>query len=68
MVRVLAKPSFQAHWAVVRDVSLRGIGLVLSQPLEPGTVLAIQLQRKHTGVSGILSGPERRTLLVCLTL
>ncbi len=55
MVRVLAKPSFQSHWAVVRDVSIRGMGLVMSGPLEPGTVLAVQLQRKHTGVSGILS-------------
>jgi hypothetical protein len=56
MVRVLPKPSFQALWAIVRDVSARGIGLILCHPLEIGTVLAIQMQRKRIGMSGILSG------------
>jgi hypothetical protein len=56
MVRVLPKPSFQPLWAVVHDVSERGLGLVLCHPLEVGTVVAIQLQRKRIGMSGILSG------------
>jgi hypothetical protein len=56
MVRVLPKPTFQAMWAVVLDVSQRGLGLLLCHPLEVGTVVAIQLQRKRIGMSGILSG------------
>src|SRR6516164_3559866 len=56
MVRILPKPTFQPAWAVVRDVSARGMGLVLCRPLEAGTVIAIQLQRKRIGMSGILSG------------
>jgi hypothetical protein len=56
MVRVLTKPSFQAAEAVVCDVSVAGLGLALSRPLEPGIVLAIQLQRRRIGMSGILSG------------
>lgn len=54
-VRVLARPSFQPHHAVVRDISIRSIGLILDRPLEIGTILAIQLRTKHVGFSGILS-------------
>jgi PilZ domain len=56
MVRVLPKPTFQAMWAVVLDVSERGLGLLLCHPLDIGTIVAIQLQRKRIGMSGILSG------------
>jgi hypothetical protein len=54
-VRVLAKPSFQPHHAIVRDVSIRSIGLIVEKPFSNGTILAIQMQTRHAGFSGILS-------------
>jgi hypothetical protein len=61
VVRVLAKPSFQPYQARVFDVSLRSIGLILDRSFEAGTVLAIQLQTKHAGFSGILSAHVRHS-------
>ena len=55
-VRVLAKPSFQPVHARVHDITTRSIGLIFERPFDVGTVLAIQLQTKHAGFSGILSG------------
>jgi hypothetical protein len=54
-VRFLARPHFLAHRASVFDVSSWHIGLLTEQAFEAGTVLAIQLQTKHAGISGILS-------------
>jgi hypothetical protein len=54
-VRFIARPSFRPYRAVLRDISTNGIGLVLDHRLEPGTVMAIQLRSKFTGLSGILS-------------
>lgn len=54
-VRVLARPSFQTHYAVVRDVSIRSIGLIVETAFEVGTILAVQMQTRHAGFSGILS-------------
>jgi hypothetical protein len=59
-VRLLARPSFQSYWAVVRGVSARSIGLAIAQRFEPGAVLAIQMQRKRAGVSDILSAKVRQ--------
>jgi len=54
-VRVLARPSFQPHHAIVRDVSVRSIGLIVEKSFEPGTILAVQMRKCHAGFSGILS-------------
>ena len=54
-VRVLARPSFQSYNAIVRDVSVRSIGLVVEKAFAPGTILAVQMQTRHAGFSGILS-------------
>ena len=58
-VRLLARPSFRSYRALLRDVSFRGIGLLVEEPLDVGTVLAVQLQSKHTQVSGILTATVR---------
>jgi hypothetical protein len=58
-VRLIAKPSLQAHRALVRDFSVRGLGLLLDQPFEIGTLLAVQLQSRDVGLSGILTGKVR---------
>jgi hypothetical protein len=55
-VRVLARPSFQPYEAIVYDVSLSSLGIVLHRDFDPGTLLAIQLQVRHAGFSGILTG------------
>lgn len=62
LVRVLARPSFTALWASAREISVRGIRLVVDNPFEPGTVLAIQLQRKLSGLSGILTAQVRQLI------
>ncbi len=62
LVRMLARPSFQALWASAREISVRGIRLVVDRPFEPGTVLAIQLQRKLSGLSGILTAQVQQLL------
>jgi hypothetical protein len=64
MIRVLAKPSFQSYRAIINDISKRSIGLVMIRAFEPDTLLAIQLQSKHTGVSGILTAQVKRTVLL----
>jgi hypothetical protein len=72
-VRLIARPSFQAYQAVVRDLSVSGMGLLLDHPFEIGTVLAIQLRQARHGLSCILSGkvihataqPDGRWLVGC---
>jgi hypothetical protein len=54
-IRVLVRPSFQPCRANVRDFSEMGLGIVCDGFLQPGAVIAIQLQRRHAGLSGILS-------------
>jgi hypothetical protein len=56
MVRLIAKPSFQPYNALLHDFSARGMQLVMRCALELGTKLAVQLQTKRAGVSGILTG------------
>jgi len=55
-IRIVTRPSFLVRSAVVVDVSVCGLGLVLQERLEPGTIMAIQLQGRHAGISRILSG------------
>ena len=60
VVRFLARPSFQAHRAVVHDVSLTGLALAVVRLFEPGTVLAIELKGKQCGISAILTARVQR--------
>src|SRR2546430_15262988 len=55
MVRLLERPSFKCLMAMVANFSARGLGLIFHRPLEPGSVLALQLRRRHHGLSRILS-------------
>jgi hypothetical protein len=55
-VRFIARPSLVSHRAFVRDVSETGLGLIVDQPFEIGTVLAIQLRSASAGASYILAG------------
>ena len=54
-IRVLARPGFHRYTALIMDVSVCGIGLLIPERLEAGTVLALQLQGRHMGLSRILS-------------
>ncbi len=54
-IRLLTRPGFQARTAIIVDASACGLGLLLQERLETGTVLALQLRGKHTGLSRILS-------------
>jgi hypothetical protein len=60
-IRVLAKPSFQPIHGRVHDISVRSMGLIFESSFAVGTVLAIQLQTKHAGFSGILSGTVKHS-------
>jgi hypothetical protein len=51
IVRFAIRPTFQNFEGVVRDVSTSGIGFLFDRPLEPGTVLAVQLKGGQPGVS-----------------
>jgi hypothetical protein len=55
IVRLLARPSFKSFWAAVLEVSMGRIRLIVDRSFDPGTLLAIQLQRKFAGISGILT-------------
>ena len=43
IVRFAIRPSYQNYFALVHDVSINGIGFLIDRPLEPGTVLALQM-------------------------
>jgi PilZ domain len=58
-VRLLTRPSLQPFQGFIREVSREGIGLVVSRSVEPGTLLAIQLRKRLTGVSEILTAQAR---------
>ena len=55
LIQVLVKSTFQPFQAYVRDFSATGLGIICDRVLQPGAVIAIQLRRRHTGTSGILS-------------
>ena len=37
-------PSYERFWATVQNISVDGIGLVVSAPIEPGTYLVVEMQ------------------------
>ncbi len=51
VVRFLVRPSFQCSRAILKDLSVEGIGLMLNRKLEPGTVLVVQLRGGRRGTS-----------------
>jgi hypothetical protein len=51
IVRFAIRPSFENFQALVRDVSTSGIGFLYNQPLDIGTLIAIQLKGKQPGSS-----------------
>ena len=55
LVRVLPRPSFKDYWAMVLQVSAQSIRLMVDRSFDTGTLVAIQLQRKFIGMSGILT-------------
>lgn len=55
-VRILARPTLLSHEALIKDFTRLGVGLIVQQRFEPGTILAIQLRSANTGLSCVLSG------------
>src|SRR5262245_46466326 len=53
IVQLAVRPSFRSFPALVHDVSADGIGFLLDRPLDPGTVLALQLRSERPGTSVI---------------
>ena len=58
-LRVVARPTFRCVRAVVRDVSVRGLALLVAERFEPGTVLAVELRERDGEVSGVLTARVR---------
>jgi PilZ domain len=54
-VRLLVLPGLPPVWGFTRDTSATGMGLLLSRPLEPGTVLTLELGQAVPGDAGTLS-------------
>ncbi len=51
LVRLAIRPRFRSFKAYLRDVSASGIAFFLGSPLQPGTVLALQLKAGQPGTS-----------------
>jgi hypothetical protein len=51
VVRLALKPTFQNFSALVHDLSYNGIGFLLPEPLDVGSVLALQLRGGQKGTS-----------------
>ena len=49
LVRYLVRPSFECGRAFLRDLSRHGLALLVTQPLNPGTVLFVQLRGRRRG-------------------
>ncbi len=72
-LRFLVRPSLECHSAIVKEVSKIDIGLLVVRPFQPGTRLALMLDRKAVGLSGLLAAavghctahPEGGWLLGC---
>ena len=45
-----------ARWACVQNISRTGVGLLLSNPFEPGTVLEMGLRCNLAGPTGVVVG------------
>jgi hypothetical protein len=55
VVRLLERPSFRCWMALVVDFSVRGLGLLFHRPLQPGSLLAVELKGRRHGLSRILA-------------
>jgi hypothetical protein len=55
MCRVLVRPSFRNLPAFLDQVSTSGVGLIIQERLEPGSVLALQLPSVRAGMSQVQS-------------
>jgi hypothetical protein len=62
-VRFLARPNLRAYTGFISDFAKRGLTLLVQEPLEPGTLLAIQFQTRHLGASDILSAQVKHVTL-----
>ncbi len=51
IVRFLVRPNFQPGRGFLRDLSRHGLALLLTRPLDPGTVLFVQLRGGRRGVT-----------------
>jgi hypothetical protein len=60
-VRFIVKPNFQPYQGIVFNLSQRGIGVIVSQPIEPGTVLAIQFRTLQIELASIHTVQVRHT-------
>jgi hypothetical protein len=58
-MRLLPRPSHQSFHAFLRDFSIQGLGLIFTRPLESGTLLALQLRKRQTGMSDLLTAEVR---------
>ena len=58
-VRLIARPNLTPVDARVRDFSARGLGLECEHPFPRGTLLAVQIQKRHVGLSGLLTAKVR---------
>jgi hypothetical protein len=54
-VRFIARPSYQPHQAIVLNISRRGMGLIVHEPMPPGTVIAVMLRSRHMEFLSILT-------------
>lgn len=51
LVRYLVRPSFQSGRAFLRDLSRHGLALLVTRPLDAGTILFVQLRGSRRGVT-----------------
>src|SRR5262245_40262619 len=58
-VPLVAVPNRQSFEAVIRDFSLKSVGLVAKHAVEPGTTLILQLHSAATGLSVLLDAEVR---------
>jgi hypothetical protein len=59
LVHLLARPELQRIEAYLHDFSSGGMGFVTDRAFDIGTLLAVQLQRRHVGLSGTLTAKVR---------
>jgi hypothetical protein len=57
-VSFFSTPKSEPLWARIRDISVAGIGLIISRGLEPGTALTIELNDQQLSASVIHARPD----------
>jgi hypothetical protein len=60
-VRFIIKPNFQPYQGIVFNLSQRGIGVIVGQPIEPGTILAVQFRTMQADLACIHTVQVRHT-------